>query len=266
MLINKRAKYLFWLITFVCLYTSANSQAEERWQNKQYISDSFLKIALQLEYGNSVPKLIRWESPIKLFFQSDLGDESLQKELISVQAQHLSSITGVPIRFTVDTKNANMLVIFTSYAQMEEKVAEYMGNPDNYRTALNEAICIGHFNTNKRSQIIRSVIIIPVDFARQRARFLDCIVEEITQLMGLPNDSDEVYPSIFNDVSIDAYLSPLDYILLKLLYSPRLNTGMSVAETLTVLPNAIQDLAVFGDIEHAAQRVRENSLQSYIGD
>ena len=105
-----------------------------------------------------------------------------------------------------------------------------------------------------------------MNYARQNARLLDCIVEEITQLLGLPNDSDEVYPSIFNDVSSDIYLSPLDYILLKMLYSPRLHAGMSLAEVEQALPAVIDDLYYLKIIDNAATDVQEGSLKRFLGD
>ena len=56
--------------------------------------------------------------------------------------------------------------------------------------------------------------------------------EEITQILGLPNDSDEVYPSVFNDHSIDIELSAQDILLVKLLFDPRLRPGMPRADAL----------------------------------
>ena len=239
----------------------------ERWQNASYIQESFVTIALQREYDKKAnPQLVRWEQPIKIFLESDFGDASLQKELLSIHLSHLSSITNIPIQFVNRRQDGNIFIIFTSYNNLEPKVAEYIGDPNKMRAAIKEAICLGNFSYNRQSEITKGTIIIPVDYARQKARFLDCIVEEITQLMGLPNDSDNVYPSIFNDRSIDSYLSPLDYLLLKLLYSDRLYAGMTLKDVEKALPKAIRDLLNCGDIKYAARRVRENSLQQYLGD
>ncbi len=246
---------------------STLSIGQERWQSDQYITDSFLKIALQREYRETAnPKLIRWEQPIKLYFQSEAGDASFQKELLSVHAQHLSYITGLPIDFTDDVKQANIYTIFTQYDRIEDRVRQYIGDPNRIRAALDEAICLGNFSVNKRGEILRGVIIIPVDYARQKARFLDCIIEEITQLMGLPNDSNDVFPSVFNDVSVDTYLSPLDYLLLKTLYSPRLQTNMDVPQVLARMPAVLSDLHAQGEIENATQNSLRYSLKRYLGE
>ncbi|MBJ7536900.1 DUF2927 domain-containing protein [Marinomonas transparens] len=254
-------------LSLFAFFLTPQAFGEERWQNDAYIQKSFIKIALEREYKETKhPKLVRWEKPIRLYFESDYGDANLQKEMLSVHAQHLAYITGLPIDFTSKAKQAGIIVVFTSYADLENKVRKYIGDPENIRTALNEAICLGNFRRNKHFEITRGVIIIPVDYAREKTRFLDCIVEEITQLLGLPNDSNDVFPSIFNDVSIDAYPSPLDYLLLKALYSPRLKPGMDVKQTTSVFPQVLADLHSRGEIENAALRVQKYSLKRYLGD
>ncbi|REG82874.1 DUF2927 domain-containing protein [Marinomonas pollencensis] len=258
---------LFSLILLLLVLFSRQAIALERWQTDAYIEQSFIKIALKREYREiKHPKLIRWENPIKVYFESDYGDADLQHELLDVQIKHLAYITDHPIFFTPKAKDAGILVIFTAYQKLEDKVRRYIGNPDKIRKAINEAVCLGNFRLNKRSEITRAVIIIPVDYAREKARLLDCVVEEITQTLGLPNDSNDVFPSIFNDVSVDTYLSPLDYILLKALYSPHLKPGMSVSQTKAAFPKVLSDLHASGEIEQALQRVQVHSLRRYVGD
>jgi hypothetical protein len=252
---------------FVAFFIASNALCQERWQTDAYIQDSFIKIALEREYKETQhPKLIRWNQPIRLFFESDSGDARLQKELLSVHAQHLAYITGLSIDFTNDPKQANIFVIFTTYDNMENKVRQYIGDPEKIRAALNEAICLGNFSRNSRYEITKGSIIIPVDYARSKARFLDCIVEEITQLLGLPNDSNEVFPSVFNDVSVDTYISPLDYLLLKALYSHDLTPGMDVQQTKAAFPKVLKALHENQDIENAVPRVQKYSLKAYLGD
>ncbi|SBS32363.1 hypothetical protein MAQ5080_02244 [Marinomonas aquimarina] len=252
---------------FSLVGSSAYAQGYAHWQQQNFIHDSFLTIALQREYNQTqTPRLVRWESPIYIYVESEAGDASLQHQLLRIHTRHLSRITGVPINFTNHLKQANIVASFTQLHRVEEKVARYIGNPESIRVALDEAICLGNFGVNAQGEIQRGVIIIPVNYARQNARFLDCIIEEITQLLGLPNDSDDVYPSIFNDVSHDIYLSPLDYILLKILYSPRLKAGMTAQQVDQLLPTVINDLYYLGIIDDAVRQVQVGSLKRHIGD
>jgi hypothetical protein len=84
-----------------------------------------------------------------------------------------------------------------------------------------------HFKHNKQSELISVLVIIPVDHAMSYGLLSACIIEELTQAMGLPNDSDWVIPSIANDKSVLDLLTGLDYLLLKILYDNRLHAGMS---------------------------------------
>lgn len=59
---------------------------------------------------------------------------------------------------------------------------------------------------------------------------LSCIHEELSQGLGLANDSPEARPSIFNDDDEFALLTGHDELLLRMLYDPRLRPGMTAEE------------------------------------
>ena len=54
-----------------------------------------------------------------------------------------------------------------------------------------------------------------------------CYFEEITQGLGLANDSPVARPSLFNDSAEFAVMTVLDEQLLRMLYDPRLRPGMT---------------------------------------
>lgn len=56
---------------------------------------------------------------------------------------------------------------------------------------------------------------------------LSCIHEELAQALGLANDSRQARPSIFNDDDEFALLTDHDALLLRMLYDPRLQPGMT---------------------------------------
>lgn len=59
---------------------------------------------------------------------------------------------------------------------------------------------------------------------------LSCLHEEITQGLGLANDSPSARPSIFNDDEEFALLTRQDELMLKMLYNPALRPGMTQTE------------------------------------
>lgn len=83
--------------------------------------------------------------------------------------------------------------------------------------------------------------------------------------MGLPNDSDLVFPSIFNDKTPNDLLTGLDSLLLQMLYHPDLEAGMSILEVLPVIRNIVTEWKIDGTIARANQVVRKGDLYPVMG-
>ena len=252
------------LLALLLLLASHSAQADERWQSDSYLTESFMAIAMEREYGEArQTRFARWQQPIRLLLVNESGDKPLQADVVKVQAAHLARITGHPISMV--TAKPNLTLIMTDYSKMKSWANRTMGGDPSVGMALKEGLCLANFATNAKHEISRATIIIPVDYSRAKGRFLDCVVEEFTQVMGLPNDSDKVFPSIFNDNSIDSFLTGLDYVLLKLAYHPALKAGMSSDEIRAALPLAIKELRAKGEISEANRRVQLQSLKSWAG-
>ncbi|WP_429125122.1 DUF2927 domain-containing protein [Aeromonas allosaccharophila] len=252
------------LLALLLLLAGHSAQADERWQSDSYLTESFMAIAMEREYGEAKQtRFARWQQPIRLLLVNESGDKPLQADVVKVQAAHLARITGHPISMV--TAKPNLTLIMTDYSKMKSWANRTMGGDPSVGMALKEGLCLANFATNAKHEISRATIIIPVDYSRAKGRFLDCVVEEFTQVMGLPNDSDKVFPSIFNDNSIDSFLTGLDYVLLKLAYHPALKAGMNRDEIRAALPIALADLRAKGEIREASRRVQQQSLKSWAG-
>lgn len=252
----------------LCLWLASlqpiSLQASERWQSDEYLTQSFFEVAMKREYGHDQHvHFSRWQEPVRLKLINEYGDQPLQAEVVRIQSRHLARITGQSILLVND--NPNLTLIMTRRQQMASWAHRTIGQGQSVRIALKEGVCLANFATNARYEITRATIIIPVDYSRDKGRFLDCVVEELTQVMGLPNDSDKVFPSIFNDHSIDSFPTGLDYVLLKLAYHPALHAGMTADEVRSALPIALKALRASGDIAQANHRVQIESLKRWSG-
>ena len=69
-----------------------------------------------------------------------------------------------------------------------------------------------------------------------------CIHEEVTQGLGLGNDSPEARPSIFNDDDEFALLTTQDEMMLRILYDPRLRPGMTADEARPIVQTVSAEL------------------------
>ena len=261
----RQAGHLVWICRMLGLWLlSLPVFSAERWQSDDYLTQSFFEVAMKREYGHEQHvRFSRWQTPIRLKLINEFGDKPLQAEVVRIQTQHLARITGQPIRLVDD--NPNLTLIMTRHKQMASWASRTIGQDGSVKIALKEGICLANFATNAAYEITRATVIIPVDYSRDKGRFLDCVVEELTQIMGLPNDSDKVFPSIFNDHSVDSFPTGLDYVLLKLAYHPALHAGMTADEVRTALPIAIKALRSNGDIAQANQRVQQDSLKRWAG-
>lgn len=257
-------------LCILCLGVSGSCVVaqEEPWHDQEFIADSFEKIALRREYStNAKQNMIRkWLRPIRVYVQSTVGDSNLQKEMVGVQINHLASITGHRIGFVNSIDSANLILVFTLKKNIKNSMKS-LGLYNNGSDAiLQEAACLGTITAANNGEILNAAIHIPVDSTRYSGVFLNCIVEEITQVMGLLNDSAEVFPSIFNDQSVDGYLSGLDYLLLKLLYHPKIRAGMKEDQVRIIVTGLLSELGADGFIASASAKVLPNSIRAWSGD
>ncbi len=234
--------YYFLLITLI--FSTKVLSEQRNWQSPDYIINSFIDIALHNEYTNKISGVRKWSQPIYYQIIHRTGDRKLHEQLTKAHIEHLARITGVSILPAHLIHQANLKIIFSSEQNLQQELQNdfLLANKQEIEELTHHGVCLGNFSVDARSNITKAIVIIPVDRARAHAKLLSCIVEELTQVLGLPNDSDKVFPSIFNDKSKDNYLSGLDFILLKALYHPSIKTGMNAKqvrhqlERLLVLP------------------------------
>ena len=129
----------------------------------------------------------------------------------------------------------------------------------------------------KKSEIIRAMIFIPSHLSGFDMR--GCIVEEMTQILGLPNDSNKITQSIFKDRGryteltqilgltndddrvkqsifvdtnrydqLDKGLTPQDRLMLRLLYNPRMKPGTPRGQALKLATEILTKLRPGGAI------------------
>jgi hypothetical protein len=135
----------------------------------------------------------------------------------------LKSLTGLDIR-QVKTSH-NMAIYFIPENRFSSVLPQY--RPINY----------GFFWTwiNAEYEIIKAVILISSTRINQRER-AHLIREELTQSLGLMNDSSKYINSMFQSAwTHTTSYSPMDVTLIKLLYRPDIQPGMSKNDLMAVL-------------------------------
>lgn len=248
------------------LYSSIvfSAPPSPHWQQTDYIATSFIDIALNNEYDPRRSKLRKWQKPISYIIDDETIDQPLHQRLVEQHLAHLASITSLAINPASNKSSANLRIIFTSESELANivKQTQLVKNEQQLQRVLFGTICLGHITINANFEIEQATVIIPIDRARAHGKLLSCVIEELSQTMGLINDSDKVYPSIFNDKSFDTYLSGLDYILLSLLYHPSLKAGMDSHSVNNTVRQLLRSQRFQQKVNHAEFLVRQKSLQN----
>ncbi len=209
------------------------------------LAENFEAIAFYNEYAGrsgsgATGGLSRWSGPVKLVadFGPSVPESQRQRDqgVLNAYAARLSRLTGHTI--ATAPKRGNFHVIFASAddrAYVAEKVRDLLPNlsANDLQLFVNPprthyCFVLAGGPQNAPFDYIRGVALIRAehpDLVRD-----SCVHEEVAQGLGLLNDTPRARPSIFNDDDEFAYLTSHDELLLKMLYDPRLRTGMSAEE------------------------------------
>lgn len=193
--------------------------------------------------------LTRWEGPLRVALVGDVN--ARYSEYTRLHLEDLAALTGLdialaphdganvlvilspePFERALDTYRSDYRSFFTSDRAMEAVTAQMKA----------QATCYARVVTDDADNnvIVRAMALIPTDQGRFVVRA--CIIEELTQALGLFNDSDDIHASIFNDSNHNMTLTEHDRILLQVLYDPRLRPGMSWAQAESLVRLAVAEL------------------------
>lgn len=252
-----------WGVLLLCLLPLWPQVAFSQNYSPAFIIQAFNEIALKNEYslqGNAVRK---WQQPISVWIDHQVPDQEIHTRLVKMHLDHLTEITGHPIALVNRKTDANLTIVFTRQSKWRQEVAKQFGQQAASHT--HGAVCMANFRTRGNFEIKSAGVIIPVDQARMHGKLVSCIVEELTQVMGLPNDSEKVFPSIFNDKTPEELLTGLDYLLLKALYNPAMKVGMDRSGALPVLHKLTRRWLKQGTIQSANKDVKRGELYTLLG-
>jgi hypothetical protein len=181
--------------------------------------------------------IAKWQTPVRLAIKGKPGDRHL--EFLGRHAATLSGFTGLSIELANPGENANVTVVFVPRVQMskiqiggvEQGLIERLAAPGGcYFVPWQKPV----------GTIIGAAIVVNTD--RDLAQTNSCLLEELTQSLGMPNDTDLLRPSIFSDHDTLFELSRPDEIVVRTLYDPRLKPGMPKAAALKIVPTIIREL------------------------
>jgi len=253
-------KHFVLLITISLL--SPLTFAKQTWQDINYIQKAFNEIALKNEYRPTSMKVLKWQTPIRYdirFYK--MKPFELAKTQTEIHLNHLQEITEHPFLINTGKRKPNFSIIFTQDKNYKKAIQKF--STSTIKDIERDSNCMGQFKTNQQSEIVSAVVIIPIDHAMSKGLLTACIIEELTQVMGLPNDSDWVNPSIANDSSKIEFLTGLDYLFLKILYHKEIKANAPKQEIQQTIKHILEKLKSNKTIQRAHYLVNKKGLYPY---
>jgi hypothetical protein len=184
--------------------------------------DYFCEIGLHIEYGTGDEILKRWEGPIRITVKGDYTEEDYK-----TLEKHIDMLNGLNVLpdISIADLDANFFVYFIPLDEMDDMIPGY--EEGNW----------GYFNLGWDWDYIakQAYIGIATDVTTQGDRN-HLILEEVTQALGLMNDSPDYQDSIFQVNWTDTQeLSDIDIALIRMMYCDELKPGMKLPEVREIM-------------------------------
>lgn len=228
------------------------------------LANTFTRIALYDEFDTASGNLIarttesrlrRWASPVRvgLRFGASVPDSrrATERARVASYLARLSRLTGHPIALSDSGVNFHLHIVSEDERRaLGPTIAAAMpgmaaGEITSFTRMQASTYCqVSAMVNNATSLYHRAFAVIRAE--HPDLLHLACLHEELAQGLGLPNDSPQARPSIFNDDQEFALLTPMDEMMLKMLYDPRLTPGMTVPEARPIIEDIAAEL-VGGD-------------------
>lgn len=239
---------VIWALSALC--TPQASAAEDL----DALMRHFDNVAFGSEYEGVAPatQTQKWVSPIRISVSAMTG-EMLQKpdgkrELklsrarptepqIALIRKHLTTLvklTGIESEKADREKGkpANLYIKFVPRLVMGQPFIAEDVEPDLLKKLGQPGVCYFLTRAIRTGALFRGLIVVNRELPPEEMDA--CLLEEMTQALGLPNDSDIVSPSIFNQTSTLTALTKTDVYLLRTLYDMRLPPGTPRVDALRI--------------------------------
>ena len=191
----------------------------------------------------AAPVVRKWVAPIRYKLAGHRASIERFRPAIERHTAALARLTRLGFEeIAADAPDENLIVWFTTAAKMLEVGRVFETDEarirDIVRTSAGGCYFLSYFLVDGR--LVYAAVV--VNRERPPALTEACLLEELAQTLGLPNDDTRISPSIFNDSDHLRRLSKLDALMIRTLYDPRVPIGAPRAEAVRAARDVIADL------------------------
>jgi len=212
------------------LFYALNPQTLFAQKYSPQAKDYFKEIAIGSEYGRG-KKIVKWTQNVKIFVMGEKIPE-LERELDKIIKELNQLIRPIKLQRVYNKSQANFQVFFGTVGQYLKDVE---GNAGRY---AKQNLAMFYVYYGKRGIINRGSMYVDTYTLKAKKARKHLLREELTQALGLMNDSYKYPKSVFyQKFSRSIEYTPVDKQVIRLLYSNQIKPGMSRQQVEQALRN-----------------------------
>ena len=231
------------IIAGIAVYSFVDFEEYEFTEYDTEMVNYFNEVALNTEYDSNPKRIIKWTEPMKLFIIKE-KDLSYEVTLVKKTVEKINNLTKdeFHIQLIDDPKKANAFIILRERERLEPLMPDLF---ENIETEINGIADIGFDTETFHISDAR----IFIDILQPKESIETTIVEEITQSIGLMNDSEKYSNSVFYQNKLDSIItveySKMDKEIIKMLYHPKMKPGLDFKNAKEVIKQILKKQKTF---------------------
>ena len=196
------------------------------------LDERFLLVGFRDDMGFS-RELYKWTAPLRVHTEGATKD---QRQFVAEHTALLGRITGLPAR--IDQDDPNMVIVFGDEDVLQPYLDEWAAGGDrlNWPGFFSADCFVGVSGPGDDPFAIALILQGQPD---RKIRL--CVVQEMTQALGLFGDTDGRSDTSFASWGGADHLTETDVALLEILYDPRLRSGMSETAGMRIVREIIAE-------------------------
>lgn len=233
------------MVGFVC---PAFSQGRAPLPTYEAVVQQFVAVAFGHEHGRSRNIIQKWSAApsIAYFVRPRFNARPHMARIAEVLAD-VDALTGLSI--TPASSNNAVTLRFGFYPRADFQKLPIRKDSEETRRFLSESACIALAisDPDRPGTLTTGAIVVGTDISGGLQSH--CILEELVQVLGLPNDACLYRPSLFCESDMVNEMTGADRVLLAALYDDRITSGMSQLVAMPLIREVISELYAHAEEE-----------------
>lgn len=175
--------------------------------------------------------LAKWLGPLSIRLEGAVTPDFLQ--IVSDHAEALADISGLEIGLVGEDQPANVVIAFGNIDELEGSIAPYLSDPGFMVPMMLSSGCLFVFKEDEAQQIYEAKIFVRT--GRSLAGTSACLLGDMTKILGVANDANYIFPSIFNGDDTRTELTDADRRLISAMYDPAITPGLTRRQAMALV-------------------------------